>query len=306
MKIVLFGASDITPMIADFLVGNGYDLCAIVTTPSQFKISYNPNGVKNLRHADMHDWAEGKGIPVFDYTDGSKALADLSSLKPDFALVAGWYHMVPKKLRDLFTVGCAGFHASLLPLLRGGAPLNWAILLGHKEAGVSFFELSDGVDDGLLYAQKKFSILDNDAIGDLVAKSRDAMLAMLAETLPGIRDGSVKPYAQQGEPTYAAQRVPEDSLINWQDSAVDILRLIRASSKPYGGAFTFLDDEKVVIWSAMQTSTPIHGAPGQIMIVDGHACIICGDGAIAVTDYESSLSLEKSGQKRLSIKNKAA
>ncbi len=288
MKIVLFGASDITPMIADFLIGNGYDICAIVTTPSQFKISYNPNGVKNLRHADMHDWAADKGIPVFDYTGGDAALADLTPLSPDFALVAGWYHMVPKKLRAIFTKGCAGFHASLLPKLRGGAPLNWAILLGHTETGVSFFELSDGVDDGVLYAQKKFPILDTDYIGDLVRKSRDAMLDMLRETLPGIADGSVTPYAQVGEPTHVAQRKPEDSLIDWHASVDDIVRLVRASAKPYGGAYGFIGDERVTIWAAHKANNATPGVPGQVVLQGADIHVICGDGVLTVQDYEGA------------------
>ncbi|MDR1012253.1 MAG: methionyl-tRNA formyltransferase [Coxiellaceae bacterium] len=282
MNIILFGSSDITLSIANFLYTNKYNLVAIVTVSQIFDISYNSNGVNNVRFVDLKIWGLNNNVPVFLYENVESTIDFLRNFTLDFAIVAGWYHMIPSNLRNLFSKGCVGFHASLLPQLRGGAPLNWAILLGLPETGVSFFEFGNGVDDGLLYAQKKIPILPNDYIGDLVEKSKMAILDILKITLPKIKKNQIKKYKQIGNSSYCGQRFPEDSLINWRDSAFNILALIRASSKPYHGAFSFLNDEKIVIWKAEISKFQLHGIPGQIIVVDGNVCTICGEKSLII------------------------
>lgn len=300
MKIILFGSTDATLSVATFLLKTPYKIGAIVTTPETFSISYKPEGVKNSRFVDMNIWGTNHGIPVVIYKDTEQAISDLKSLGIElgFALVVGWFHMIPKKLRDLFRLGCAGFHASLLPQLRGGAPLNWAILLDFKETGVSFFEFSDGVDDGLLYAQEKFPIKKSDYIGDLIKKSENSIIKMLEDTLPKIENKHSLTYPQKGEPSYCGQRTPADSKINWNQSAEDILRLIRASSRPYSGAYSFLDTEKIIIWEATISKVKIYGSPGQIIICEKGVHIVCGKGALLVKNYQDNVKLDRCNHRR--------
>src|SRR3989338_2147551 len=240
MNITVFGSTDLTLSVLEFLYNNDYKVVAVVTVPEVFRISYYPVGVKNSRFIDLRLWTEQRNIPMFSYENSSQIIENFQDLEinNNFAIVVGWYHMVPKKLRDIFTLGCSGFHASLLPKLRGGAPLNWAILAGLTETGVSFFELSDGVDDGLLYDQENFFIESSDDIADLVHKSRLAIRTMIERTLPKITGERNILYSQNGTPSYCGQRKPEDSLIDWTMSSVNVLRLIRASSRPYSGAYT--------------------------------------------------------------------
>lgn len=299
MKIVLFGSTDLTLLVANFLYDNSYEISAIVTIPPVFNISYKQEGVINSRFVDMHAWGVVKNIKTFDYENVSQIIDKISNIKVDFAIVIGWYHMVPKKLRDLFPIGCAGFHASLLPQLRGGAPLNWAILHGFKETGVSFFELSDGVDDGLLYAQESFIIKPSDYISDLIEKSEKKIIKILKENLSCIKENNFMKYQQVGIPSYCGQRIPEDSQINWNKSAEDILKLIKASSKPYAGAYSFLKKEKVIVWKAELSRIEVYGAPGQILIIDGKIHVVCKDGALMISDYQSAISLEKSNHMRI-------
>ncbi len=301
MNIVLFGSTDLTLSVAEFLYTNSYQIAAVVTVPQTFKISYKPEGVHNARFVDLDHWASEKNIPVINYVSADSAIDALKNFQTEesFAIVVGWYHMMPKKLRDIFPIGCSGFHASLLPKLRGGAPLNWALLLGHQEAGVSFFELSDGIDDGLLYDQMSFSIEKGDVIGTLVKKSEDAILQMLQRSLLKIQDGAIRKYEQEGLLSYCGQRSPEDSHINWKDDAEVILRLIKASSKPYAGAYSFLEEKRIIIWDASIADIEIHGIPGQIMIIQNKIYISCAKRAILLQDVEEKELLMKSNHKRL-------
>jgi len=294
MKILLFGSSDTTRLVADYLYEHQYNLTTIVTNTESFKISYRPSGVKNSRYQNMKNWAQDKDVDILLYEDTNQLYNDLNHGGYDFAIVAGWYHMIPKRIRALFPQGCAGFHASLLPKLRGGAPLNWALLLGHKETGVSCFELSDGVDDGPLYGQKKFLIDNGDNINDLIQKSNKAITNLLGDILPKLQNNRLEKYPQHGEPSYCGQRGPEDSKIDWQNSSNDILRLIRASTRPYPGAYSYIGDQKITIWSALAAEWNIHANPGQILIVDDSIYVGCRQGAIklhSVDEPEHNLPL---------------
>lgn len=301
MNITVFGSTDLTLSVLDFLYDNSYEIKAVVTAPETFKISYQPEGVKNSRFVDLGSWAEQRSIPILSYDNSIHTIQELKNLGEDtnFAIVVGWYHMVPKKLRDLFSMGCSGFHASLLPKLRGGAPLNWAILSDLKETGVSFFELSDGVDDGLLYDQEKFAISPSDYITDLVDKSNLSILEMLKRTLPKIINQKNILSSQIGNPSYCGQRKPEDSLIDWTIPSIEILRLMRASSRPYGGAYTFLDNQKITIWKAQVSPLEILGVPGQILVIDGNAHIVCGRGALQINETDRMELLIKANHRRM-------
>ncbi|MCZ6913319.1 MAG: formyltransferase family protein [Rickettsia endosymbiont of Ixodes persulcatus] len=293
MKIALFGATDLTLSVANFLFKNKYEISAIVTIPNIFNIGYDMNPIQNFRFADMSIWGNERKIPNFFYKNVQQTIRDILPLNSDFAIVAGWYHLIPESLRLLFSKGCSGFHASLLPQLRGGAPLNWAILLGLKETGVSFFELSNQIDDGLLYAQRKFCIESQEDVSSLIKKTEFYILEMLREILPNISQGSHKKIQQVGVPSYGGQRRPEDSLINWRHSAEEILRLIRASTKPYTGAYTFFRAYKILIFKAVfNNQFNIVGFPGQLFKLFDEWYVSCRKGSIKLLDFFSEVELK--------------
>ncbi len=303
MTIVLFGSTELTAAVADFLHSHNYKISAIITVPQHFNISYSSKEITNNRFTDMHAWGSERKIPVITYENAAQAISKLQTLETDisFAIVVGWYHFIPTKLRALFPLGCAGFHASLLPKLRGGAPLNWALLNGLSETGVSFFKLGDGIDDGLLYAQEKFLIESDDYINDLIKKSQKSILRILDKYLPNLKEGHLLKYQQVGNPSYCGQRNPQDSLIDWEKPADSIIRLIKASSKPYAGAYSFLNAEKIIIWKAEVSPLEMYGIPGQIMVIASNIYIICGTAAILLKEADNYSYLAKSNHQRLSI-----
>jgi methionyl-tRNA formyltransferase len=157
--------------------------------------------------------------------------------KPDFILVVGWYHMVPKSIREIALT--AGLHGSLLPDYSGGAPLVWAIINGESEAGITFFQFSDGVDNGHIIGQAKEMISFSDTIFTLYSRIEDKGLQLLKNHLPEIARGEAV-FVEQDESkrTIFPQRGPEDGEIEWNQPAKNIYNFIRAQTKPYPGAFT--------------------------------------------------------------------
>jgi methionyl-tRNA formyltransferase len=290
MKLALIGATDLTLAVAAACERAGHKPACVVTAERAFRIGYAPGGVVNSRHADVAAWAADAEVPCAVGAD--KLEVFLAEQAPDFALVAGWYHLLPSRVRRRVPRGCAGLHASLLPQLRGGAPLNWAILAGLDRTGVTLFELGDGVDDGPVYGQQAFDVPPRAEIGDLVARAEAAAVELIENCLPQIAAGTLAPVPQTGVPTYALQRTPDDGEIDWTRPAEEIDRLIRAVSRPYPGARTRLDDEEIRIWRA----TPLDRAP-IVLGVPGQLCrlpdvpapsVVTGNGILVIAAAETA------------------
>ncbi len=295
MRTLLLGGTDLTLAVATRMRECGIPPVGVVYVGQRFNISYSPRGVNNLRFANIVDWCRQSGVPhrLYEKPAGIRAFA--SDLGADFCLAAGWYHMVPADLRNVFPLGAAGLHASLLPRLRGGAPLNWAILSGEKETGITLFALGDGIDDGPVYGQERFPIGPQTTIADLVQDAERGALTLVERCLPHIADGTLKPRPQTGEPSYCLQRIPEDGRIDWRRPASDIDRLVRAVSRPYSGAFSSFDGDRVIIWDSQPLTgdPPVFGAAGQIARLPGASapCVVTGRGLLAIreaTDEEGT------------------
>lgn len=288
MRILLLGGTDLTLAVANKLLDMGIRPAGVVHVGRVIPISYAPEGFGNARYVNLGGWCRDRGVPDHPYADHDALLAFAVETGAEFALVAGWYHLLPAQVRSAFPRGCAGLHASLLPKFRGGAPLNWAILDGETETGVSLFALGDGVDDGPIWGQKAFAIPERATIGDLVKEAEEASLQLIETLLPAIAKGGLRPRPQKGTPSYRRQRRPEDGRIDWTRPAADIDQLVRAVSRPYPGAFTSLGGDKVVIWRSQPISADAMagGAPGQIFrepTMNG-ACATTGEGGLVIQE----------------------
>ena len=308
-SIVLFGGTDTTLAVAEAVMRAGVRIAGVVSVGESYRISYSSQPVPSARHANLTDWCGRHGVPIFPFTTYDEILGRFDVAKPALGLAAGWYHMVPAPVRQRFPLGCLGFHASLLPKLRGGAPLNWAILSGLRRTGVTLFALGDGVDDGPVYAQQAFAIGARDRIGQLVERANAACVALVRRYLPGILSGRSKPKAQKGKATYGLQRRPEDGAIDWRRPAAEIDRLVRAVGRPYPGAYTHLNGDRIYIWetSVPRRSPEVLGVHGQIARLPGVGgpCVVTGAGVLAVVEAtladgtSATDRLTKSVQKRL-------
>lgn len=227
-------------------------IAGIITAPREFRISYAPKGVTNVLHADFESHARERGLPCVTMTGkmaDPEILAVAHAWKPDLFVVVGWYHLVPPALRNL--APAIGMHASLLPDYCGGAPLVWAIIQGEKRTGITLFELADGVDDGPVYAQAEVAINDDDDIATLYARIEERGLELLRETLPKIAAGTAKPVPQDAARRRVfPQRTPDDGQVDWSWPARRVYDFVRAQTRPYPGAFVFVNGERVHVWRA--------------------------------------------------------
>jgi methionyl-tRNA formyltransferase len=255
MKTVFLGASNLGFACCRALLAAGKEIAHIYTLPARFSIKYageKRREVRNVLHADMGDLGAKFGVPV---TEVRGRLADhqaeLKNLDPDFILAIGWYHMIPGSILALPPMGVAGIHASLLPKYRGNAPLVWAMIEGESESGISLFYIGEEVDAGDLIGQRRFAIGPEETIADVLEKATEASIDVLLQQFDAIADGTVRPVPQDhSKATLYPARCPADGEIDWSWPAARIHNFIRAQTKPYPGAFTWLGGKKVTIWEA--------------------------------------------------------
>ena len=276
MRVVFFGASQFglrcleqTQSLA------GVSVAGVVTAPRQFTISYSPDRpVTNVLHADFHGWGKTHGVPVHELAgkmSDPELVEQVRAWAPDLIVVVGWYHLVPRVLRELPRLGVVGMHGSLLPRYRGGAPLVWAILRGERQVGITLFYFDEGVDTGDVVGQRSVPVYLRDTIASVYARVEAAGMELLADALPRLAAGTAPRTPQDpsaGE--VVPQRSPDDGRIDWDQPALDVFNFVRAQTRPYPGAFTSLAGERVTVWEAQLFNwQPRGGAPGELLgVVD--------------------------------------
>lgn len=300
MRIVFMGASELGWDCCWTLLESGQEVVGILSIPKEFRISWSDRPVTNVRFKSFEDLSQQYGIPLGYVTT---KMSDpvyrelLQSWKPDLLVAIGWYYLVPRVLRDLAPLGAVGVHASLLPRYRGGAPLVWAMINGEKETGVSLFHFADGVDTGDLIAQRAFEITFDDDIAAVVRKSVAASREIVREFVPRLAEGTAPRRAQDDRlASVVPQRRPEDGLLDWRRlTALQAYNWVRAQTRPYPGAFTYVGSEKVLLWKAVPPAPGrSSGAyPGTIVSSRSGGSeilwVVCADGGLlGLSEVESS------------------
>ena len=238
--------------------------------------------------------ARKNNIPLFSPED--LTVKKIKSLNPELILVVGYRKLFHQEILDIPKFGVIGLHASALPHLRGQAPLNWAIINGDSEAGITMFFMDGGIDSGDIIGQKKTKIQDSDNITDLKKRINNLAVELIAENIIPVLNKTGKRIKQQIEGTYGCQRIPDDGKIDWSRSSRYIFNLIRASEPSYP-AFTFLNSKKLFILEAeLMEKKTYYGTFGQVGMTfkDGSVIVITGDGNLKIKkvklDNETSVN----------------
>ena len=253
LRYVFLGATNYSKELLLDLIQNRYIPLAIFAIEKDFTISYSKTKVQNSNYANLKEIALKYNIDYYEVDSSQdKRLQNyekiIKSLDLNLILVLGWYYMIPKNIRALASDGAWGIHASLLPKYAGGAPLNWAIINGESQTGITLFKLSDGVDDGDIIKQIKFNIEFEDTIKEVYAKATNASKKLLREILQDI--SNVK-FIKQGKAEIYPQRKPADGEIDLTKKATELYNFIRAQSNPYPGAYIkTVDNKKLIIEKA--------------------------------------------------------
>lgn len=201
----------------------------------------------------FQDISEKHNIPLYKVksTNTLEPVVLIKKLNPDVIFVIGWTRLVCSEILAIPKYGCFGMHASLLPKYRGRAPVNWAIINNESETGNSMILLDEGVDTGKVILQKRFSITISDTCQTLYEKVAQAGRAMIRQVLPMLGNSPLPTITQnESEATVMSKRTPEDGIIDWNKSALELFNWVRALTHPYPGAFIYFQNRKLFIWEA--------------------------------------------------------
>lgn len=257
-------------------VDSGHPPTAVLTLPMQ----------RAGRHSDFHDLrpvsaAAGAVLIEAANVNSAEALRALREVDPDFVFVIGWSQLLGAELLRAGRAAPIGYHPAALPLNRGRAAIPWTILQRATETGSTFFWIDEGTDSGDILSQELFPVASDETARSLYDKHLASISRQLRSLLPRLAQGECPRTPQDHRrATYCARRTPDDGLIDWQASADDVWTLIRATGRPYPGAFTFWREQPLRVWEAAYVgSAPYSGVPGQVQRIDQEGALVrCGDG----------------------------
>jgi len=213
----------------------------------------------------------------------------INQLKPDLIIVVGFRKIISGEILKIPKFGVIGLHASLLPHYRGMAPLNWAIINGEKKTGITLFRMNEVIDSGEIIAQKETRINFNETILEVKERIIGLAVQLLEENLPLIESGSESKIIHKEIGTYGCRRIPEDSLIDWNQSSLSIYNLIRGLEPSYA-AYTFYNKKKIKILKAIMEDTGMKyfGVPGQVGMInkDKSVVVITGDDHLIIIEVQ--------------------
>ncbi len=284
MRIVYMGTPDIAATVLEELLKEPYEVVLAVTQPDRpkgrgEKLAFSP--VKEL--AIRHD------IPVFqpERLRNPENIRVITDAKPDMIVVVAFGQLLPKEVLELPRYGCINVHASLLPAYRGAAPIQWAILNGETQTGVTIMYMNEGLDTGDILLCKTVEITPEETGGTLHDKLAVAGAQALLEAIPGVLDGSLKAMPQ-GEMTteYAKQLTKQMGLLDFSDSAKALACRVRGLN-PWPSAYTFLNGRILKIWRAQAMPSETLGECGQVVgIGSDFFDVMTGDGVLRITELQ--------------------
>jgi methionyl-tRNA formyltransferase len=299
-NIAVFGCKSTTLFLLRSLSAGAFKVTHLITIDPE-------SGHKN-EVADYYDLtieASKMGTKVYQAKQYSlKHPDDISYVNDqniDIAFVIGWQRLIPEKMLARFTVGAFGMHGSSmnLPLGRGRSPMNWSILEGRKVFYTNLFKYNEGVDSGDVLDTFKFQINERDTGETMHYKNLLAMKYLIGRNIDNLANGDFSLQTQRTDlqPTYYPKRTPDDSQIDWSVDVIIIERFIRAVTRPFNGAFTFVNSRKVIIWNSQVFDHSDFGydhiAEGCVAAVfpDKKFLVKCFGGLLLINEYTTDAEI---------------
>lgn len=274
MKTVFMGTPAIAATCLKSLIGGEFEPCAVFTQTDK------PKG----RHGEMSappvkELALSVGIPVYQprsMRDG-EALGILEQMSPDIIIVVAYGKILPNEILELPKYGCVNIHASVLPALRGAAPVQWAVINGLAETGVTSMQMDEGIDTGDILLTRSLKILPDETGGELLERLAPLGAELLLETLDALKKGVLVSKKQnESEATYAPILTRETGVIDWNLSAQAVHNKIRGLQQWPGASGVLAGKDVKIIKSALCEEKG--GKAGEIMSADKRLTVACGDG----------------------------
>ena len=288
MRIVFMGTPEFAVPSLEALLKSDDQVVGIVTQPDR------PKGRgQQLSLSPVKVIAQREGLPLLQPTKMKDPgfMAELSGWKPDVIAVAAFGRILPPAILSLPPRGCINVHGSLLPKYRGAGPIQWALINGETETGITTMLMDEGMDTGAMLLQASMAINPDDTAGSLSARLAEIGGRLLVDTLARLKAGTLAPRPQDhSQATLAPLLKKEDGAINWAMSALSIANRIRGLT-PWPGAFTFLNADRWTIWRAAAISEATALPPGQITALRKDAIhVATGQGVLAIHELQPANS----------------
>ena len=298
LRVIFMGTPQFAVPSLERLVDAGYNIVAVITAPDK------PSG-RGLQMSEsaLKKFALSKNLRIFqpEKLKDPAFINELKDLHADVQVVVA-FRMLPEVVWNMPPLGTINLHASLLPQYRGAAPINWAIINGEKETGVTTFKLQHEIDTGNILLQKKIIIGDTENAGELHDRMMEIGADLLLQTINELADNNLKEQPQASSLNiqslrHAPKIYTETCEIKWDKNVDEVYNLIRGLS-PYPAAFTFLKEKKLKIFNAQKEIAVVNETPGQL-VTDNKTYLkfACNNGYISIKE------LQLEGKKKMQVED---
>lgn len=284
MKVIFMGTPDFSTGVLESILAAGHEVTAVVTQPDK------PKGRGHeMQFPPVKEMALKHGLPVLQpkRIRDPQVVEELEKIPADICVVVAFGQIIPKRILEMKKYGCINVHASLLPAYRGAAPIQWAVVDGLKETGVTIMQMDEGLDTGDMLTKVVVPLEAKETGGSLFDKLSAAGAKLCVETMDLIEQGKVTP-EKQGEMTTAyAKMITKDlGKIDFSKPAAEIERLIRGFN-PWPSAYTKLGSKTLKIWSADVLEEEYEGAFGEIIKVSKDEILVkTGKGTLSLKEIQ--------------------
>ncbi|MEC4891205.1 MAG: methionyl-tRNA formyltransferase [Nitrospira sp.] len=288
MRIVFMGTPEFAVPSLEALLASDDQVVGIVTQPDRPKGRgqvLTPSPIKVIAQREHLPLLQPLKIKAPEFLEA------LAAWKPDLIAVTAFGRILPGSVLTLPPMGCVNVHGSLLPKYRGAAPVQWAVINGERETGITTMLMDEGMDTGAMLLQESLAIDPDDTAGTIAPRLAAIGGRLLVETIRQLKAGTITPLPQDhSRATMAPILKKEDGLIDWTMSASQLSNRVRGLS-PWPGAYTFLDGERWMIWKASHRAMDKQGAPGTIVGVTKQVIqVATGEGVLEVTEVQPANS----------------
>ena len=293
MKIVFLGTPDFAVKPLEALIDSHHEVLAVVTQPDK------PVGRKAIiTPCDVKVYAQSRGVKTLSYNKiRLEGVQDLKALNPDIMVTCAYGQILSKEILEIAKHGVINIHASLLPKYRGSAPIQWSIINGDTQTGVTIMQTDVGVDTGDILKAVSLDIGENETAGELFDRLSILGAQTIVSVIDDIEKGNITPIKQDEETaTHVGMLKKEDGKLDFTKSTKDIVNLIRGLN-PWPIAFTNLKDKTLKVYSA--TACDYKGIAGEVLFADikNGLIVATGDGAIKINE------LQLEGSKKMSARD---
>lgn len=291
MRVVFMGSPDFAVPALRALIDH-HEVALVVTQPDK-----RAGRGKRMAAPPVKEVAVAAGIPVVQPKSARKRdfAAMLRETGAELGVVVAYGKILPKRVLEAFPRGCVNIHGSLLPKYRGAAPIQWAIIRGERETGVTIMQLDEGMDTGPMLLKRTMALEPDETAGSLFQRMAPVGAEALLDALDGLAQGTLQAQEQDHEQaTYAPMLEKHHGLVDWTQSAQEVACLIRGVD-PWPGAETRLDDQRIKLYGGRALdSDPRTGQPGEVLGVDKTGLhVACGSGVCLIN------ALQAPGRRRL-------